>query len=371
MEILGRLAGPVIHDLNNLLTVIQLNTSLLEEDLVDGEERRTMIQEVSKACQSASELTKTMLSITRKRKADKGPMEACRFVAGITGLLEALVSRKATLDVGLPEEEIWLDAEYSGLGQVLMNLVINAVDAAPGKKISLDLSKISQVPGKPPSQEFAIFTVRDSGSGIPSDVLPHIFDPFFTTKEAGKGTGLGLSIVHETVSRHGGWVEVDTRPGNGTTFRIFLPAVAKVSSRPSGEHPPQGKTSVPSGLSVLIVEDDPGIRAVAKAILERDGCRVFESADADEAMAVWTAKQNEISLLFADLVLPGARNGRDLARELLHERSNLRVLYTSGYDRPEGDNSSGIENFIAKPYAPTDLTNEVRRIMAGRAKSTS
>jgi len=252
--------------------------------------------------------------------------------------------------------------------QVLMNLVINARDAMPdgGRlAISLDLANLDAgyVAAHPSARlgRFVQLSVRDTGCGIAPEVLPHIFEPFFTTKEVGKGTGLGLATVFGIVQHHHGWIEIESEPGRGSTFRVFLPPLdGPVESGSTSESvETRGGTE-----TVLLVEDEPAVRAVATRALERRGYRILTAGSAAEALRIWDEHHTGVDLLLTDLIMPGGVSGQKLAAELRARRPGLRVIYTSGYRSDEV--SSGIQfeagrNFLPKPYPLDDLIAIVRQ----------
>ena len=206
-------------------------------------------------------------------------------------------------------------------------------------------------------------SVSDTGSGIAPDVLPRIFEPFFTTKEAGKGTGLGLATVFGIVRQHGGWVTVSSEPGQGTTFRIFLPATAD-SAEQAGERAkpaPRGGTE-----TVLVVEDEPSVRMLVRAILQRRGYTVIEASSGVEALKLWDAHRAQVSLVLTDLVMPDGVNGQELARRLRADMPGLRVVFSSGYSSEIAGRELKLgagENFLQKPFSADTLSEIVRRAL--------
>jgi CheY-like chemotaxis protein len=248
--------------------------------------------------------------------------------------------------------------------------VLNARDAMPsGGPIRIATSVVTldaqasrrHIDARP--GHFVCLTVSDNGCGMTSEILDRIFDPFFTTKDIGKGTGLGLSTAHGIIQQHQGWIEVATEPGAGSTFSVFLPACEKRSDAASAL---KATTQLQSGNgeTVLIVEDEPFVREMARMALEQGGFRVFEAADGPQALELWEKRRGPIELLVTDMVMPNGLTGCQLARELQTRDPQLRIVYTSGYStevlRQEGGVLNG-ENFLPKPYDPLSLLKTVRR----------
>jgi len=354
METVGRMASSVIHDLNNLLTVIQLNAALLEDLGEDPDERARMIGEINRSCEAASELTRHMLAFARGKATQVAPVHLQRLLGDLTGFLQCLLPRKAKMETHLCEEPLWVRGDRSALGQAVMNLVLNALDAAPGEGVRLELVA---------REGLAVISVIDRGCGIRSENLPHIFEPFFTTKPGDKGTGLGLTIVQRVVNEHHGRIEVESEPDQGTTFRLYLPIAAEHSAEvsPAKAEVPTG-TPAPAGFDkwILLVEDDPGIRRIAAQMLTKRDYRVLEAADTAEAKAIWQERSADIGLLFTDVILPGSTSGEDLAAELRTMAPELPVLYSSG--NAGALRTPGVP-FIAKPYPPEALIEKVKSLV--------
>lgn len=352
MEMVGRMASSVIHDLNNLLTVIQLNAALLEDLGEDPDERTRMIGEINRSCEAASELTRHMLAFARGRATQVAPVHLQRLLGDLAGFLQCLLPRKAKMETHFCDEPLWVHGDRSALRQAVMNLVLNALDAAPGEGIRLELAE---------REGSAVIAVIDRGCGIHSKDLPHIFEPFFTTKVGDKGTGLGLTIVQRVVNEHHGRVEVESEPGQGTTFRLYLPIAVE---GPAKAAPAKAGDGVPASPGfdkwILLVEDDPGIRRIAAQMLTKRRYRVIEAGDTAEAKAIWRERSADIGLLFTDVILPGSASGEDLAAELRETVPNLPVLYSSG--NAGALRTPGVP-FIAKPYSPKGLIEKVKSLV--------
>jgi len=360
MEMLGRVATSVIHDLNNMLTVIQLNAALLETGGVGEDEGARLIGEINRACSCAADLTRSVLRFSRKTNEKPSRFELGRVLSDLAPLLVVLTAKKTTLTTNYPSEEIWLEGSIVEFQQVLLNLVTNAVDSGSKEGVSLTVRR------SPPSGQAlrcVEIIVQDQGKGIPPEDLQNIFEAFYTTKEQGRGTGLGLYIVQRIVSEWKGMIDVESVPGEGTKFRLSLPEAAPPERNASKDE--RQSPDVRFQATVLLVEDDPGVLAIGKQILERQGARVFEALNPVEAREIWKAHRDEIGLLFTDIVLPGDVSGEMLAQELLKDKPSLKVLYTSGNESASHIASvRNHEHFLPKPYRPETLIASVARLLA-------
>jgi two-component system cell cycle sensor histidine kinase/response regulator CckA len=358
LEMLGRLTGSLVHDLNNLLTVIRLNAAVIEEGAIEPGEAGSLAGEITRACESATLVTRSVLSFLRNSHDPMTPFETGQALRDCLQILNALISRKTHLTVEIPERAFWVRGNPSSLNQAVMNLLLNAVDAAPKNGLRLTVRPRQDGP-----QEYVEILVADDGCGIDPRHLAQIFDPFFTTKKD-EGTGLGLYIVRTVAHELEGWVEVSSVPGEGTTFRLTLPCCAP----PSGETPAgtgQKPPAISLGQTVLLIEDDPGIRQIGRKILESAGCRVWEAPDVPSARAIWREQQGAITLVMADIILPGTVSGCELAQEFLREKPGLPVIYTSGNEEAVRGNPGLTEaNFLPKPYRPDALKNLIARVCA-------
>jgi signal transduction histidine kinase len=370
MEAVGQLAAGVAHDFNNILTVIQGNASLLQEQLRQDPGSAGSLNDISVAAERAARLVRQLLVFSRKQMLKTEVLNLGPAVGNLEEMLKRLLGDHITFEVkaapGLPP----VQADLSMMEQVILNLSVNARDAMPrGGKLTVsidavavtndDLQKNSEIrPG-----QYVCLSVSDTGCGIAPELLPRIFDPFFTTKEIGKGTGLGLATVYGIVKQHNGWVDVQSAVNEGTTFRIFLPACTE-NSRP--EDPPQTpKTTAKNGTEcVLVVEDEDHIRTLTVAVLRKNGYRVLEAASGKDALDVFQNHNSEIDLLFTDVMMPGNLLGDDLATRLRATRPSLAVLFTSGYT-PEVNKAEFQDNgnFLIKPFTPTQMLTTVRQCL--------
>jgi PAS domain S-box-containing protein len=375
MEAVGQLAGGIAHDFNNVLAVIEMVSSTLRENANLPRMVGEGLLEIANATERAAKLTRQLLMFSRRQVMDMVDLDVSETTQQAMKLLQRLLGEQITveskLDSGLP----LVSADPGMLEQVLMNLAINARDAMPlGGRFEVRVEKVegkqppTTVLGPVSGGKFVCLKVSDTGSGIGPDVLPRIFEPFFTSKKAGEGTGLGLATVSSIVELHRGWIEVESTVGVGTTFRVFLPAVepSRVPRMPASAR----STLEPRGSeTILLLEDDPAVRAATRNALERYGYRALEAESADEALGIWRARSAEIALLLTDLVMPGSMSGRQLAERLVAEAPTLQVVFTSGYS-PEIVNRivhlTPGQTLLQKPYSAKVLTSAVRRSLDAR-----
>jgi len=286
----------------------------------------------------------------------------------MTRMLQRLIGENIVLQTRYAPEGSPVQADPGMIEQVLLNLVVNARDAMPeGGQISIETSRVlidearaSQRPNERPG-DFIRLSVRDTGSGIAPDHLPRIFEPFFTTKEVGKGTGLGLATVFGIVEQHQGWVEVESEIGRGTVFHIFLPRHADTSARLVGQ---QATAKVRGGHeTILLVEDEPALRALSRNVLERYGYLVYEAPSGVAALEVWREQKGVVDLLLTDMVMPEGVSGRELAAQLQAETPQLKIIYMSGYPGDVAGRGLSLNegiNFLQKPFSPIKLAEIVR-----------
>jgi CheY-like chemotaxis protein len=274
-----------------------------------------------------------------------------------------------SLKVRTAKARLRVHADPGMMEQVLMNLAVNARDAMPegGELvIGLDAMELRNPPVSHDPGSFVRLSVSDTGMGIDPEHLPHIFEPFFTTKDVGKGSGLGLATVFGIVEQHGGWLEVDSTPGGGTTFSMFLPALRHGTRNSPKPAPQEGQVALTRGSeTILLVEDDESLRALTRSVLEKAGYRVIEVETATAALALGDALLSEIDLLLTDLMMPGGTTGRELGEVLGQRYPALKVIYTSGYGTELlGNDSEAVRrNFLQKPYRSASLVEMVRRCL--------
>jgi len=372
LEIIGRLAGGVAHDFNNLLTVINGTAELALGDLPAGDPMRIEFQHIQQAGERASHLTRQLLAFSRKQVLAPQAIDLGVHVEHTAKMLQRLIGEDIKLRV---ESQPGLDTVFVDPGQmeqILLNLAVNARDAMPRggtltiatRNAWLDAEFASRHPGITPGPHVAL-EVRDTGIGMTPEVQARIFEPFFTTKEPGKGTGLGLATVYGVVQQSGGSILVETAPGRGTRFTILLPK-AEPGTRTTSPTAAGGRKSKGTE-TILIVDDDDGLRMIMARILRSAGYQVLAARDGKEALAVAQLHTGPLEALLTDVVMPGM-SGPELARVLCAARPALKVLYTSGYTDDamlRQEFSSDSAHFIAKPYTAGVLTAKLREILDG------
>jgi PAS domain S-box-containing protein len=369
LESVGRLAGGVAHDFNNMLSVIVGSAELAERRLQPGDPVLSQIQEIQKAAARARDVTRQLLAFSRKERISPKPVDLNELVERAGSALRLLIGEHIELrfEAGAGLAPILFDA--SQMDQILVNLVVNARDAVLHRgEIVLatttarlepvgGLGHVDAAPG-----DYVVLSVRDNGTGIDAATLPHIFEPFFTTKEVGKGTGLGLAMVYGLVRQHGGFIDVDSAPGRGTTFKLYIPAATRVS--PASAPPPAEAAPGAGQGTILVVEDDVMVRTVTQAMLETLGYTVLVASSPLAALSVCERREVKIDLLITDVVMPDMTGPelRDRTREI---RPELNVLFISGYassalistpDAPE-------VQVLPKPFSLSALAQATRNAM--------
>lgn len=374
MEAVGRLAGGIAHDFNNLLTVITGYSELILTRPHDTSLLSARVAAIQAAGEKAATLTQQLLAFSRRQVRQPRVLNLNAVVTGMGDMLKRLIGEDIDLVSQLDPALTPVEADPSQLEQVLLNLVVNARDAMPqGGRLTLGTANVllddayaqTQIGVKP--GRYVLLAASDTGGGMDSETRLHVFEPFFTTKEPGKGTGLGLSTVYGIVKQGGGHVTVDSAPGRGTTFFVYLPSVDVPIALPAPATEPH---QTPLGReTVLLVEDEDGVRALARSILQLSGCRVIEAAGAVEALAQAAGYDGPIDLLLTDVVMPEI-SGRQLAERLVAERPTLKVLYMSGYTDEAMDQhgvlGSGVA-FIQKPFTMSALSQKLREVVDGGA----
>jgi CheY-like chemotaxis protein len=327
---------------------------------------------LEKQAQRAASLTRQLLAFSRRQVMRSRPFDLNAMLEELLKMLHRLLGEHISLEfkTGRP---IWIEGDVAMIEQVVTNLCLNARDAMTPKGgrllIESSLREVSEAEAKaiPEARSglFACLSVTDTGCGMDENILQHIFEPFFTTKEVSKGTGLGLATVYGIVKQHRGWVEVSSKVGSGSTFRVLIPAKdapEAAEPNPSVEHVPKGRETI------LLVEDEAAVRAMGSLCLKKLGYRVLEAADGPEAISIWNGRGQEIDLLFSDMVMPNGLTGLDLAHRFTQAKPGLKVIITSGYSvelQGMGVTSEAGFVYLPKPYHMRKLADTVRNSLDG------
>ncbi len=368
LEAVGRLAGGIAHDFNNLLTVILGAAELLTEELPKGGFAWHQAVETHAAATRAAALTSQLLAFSRRQLLRPTRVDLGAVVRDMLPMLQRLVGEHIAISVSTADGLPAVRVDQSQFGQVIVNLVANARDAMPSggtlrietRRVHLDAEYAAQHVGVA-AGPYVMLMVSDTGAGMDAATRKRIFEPFFTTKEMGKGTGLGLSTAYGIVKQSGGNIWVYSEPNRGTTFKVYVPEAATITEAVTIARREQ---LVRGEGQVLLVEDEPGVRAIAHQILKRCGYRVTVANDGPDALVQCERAALQFDLVITDVVMPGM-SGSELVSRLRAQRPELRVLYTSGYteDAVIHHGVAAGAHFLAKPFTPTDLARKVRQVL--------
>jgi len=370
MEAVGQLAGGIAHDFNNLLTAIFGSSDLLLEDLSVDDRRRTDVEDIKKAAQRAAGLTHQLLAFSRKQLLAPQVLDLNALITDVEKMLRRLVREDVEFRTVLAPDLGAVRADPGQLEQVIVNLAVNAGDAMPqGGNLTVETANVDLdeayaqahvplVPGR-----YAMLAVSDTGVGMDAQVKSHIFEPFFTTKEKGKGTGLGLATVYGIVKQSDGYIWVYSEPGQGTTFKVYLPRVEAAAEPPAPK--PVAPASLRGSETVLVAEDEEAVRNLIRRVLVAHGYAVLAAGDGQEALRLANTHDGPIHLLLTDVVMPNM-NGRQLAERVVSARRKTKVLYLSGYTDDaivrHGVLEPGIA-FLQKPFTPQGLARKLREVL--------
>lgn len=370
MEAVGQLAGGVAHDFNNILSAIFGYAELSLRKLAENDPVKEYVEEIMKASERAAVLTKSLLTYSRKQVVDLAVIDLREVVKNFEIFLHQLIREDIELKIRCHEEHLDIMADRGQIEQVIMNLVANGRDAMPnGGKLTIETLSVTMdqefvaAHGYGVAGEYAVISVADSGSGMDKETQSHIFEPFYTTKELGRGTGLGLSMAYGIIKKHDGFLNVYSEPGRGTIFRIYLPLVSNVS--PADKTGPAAPTLRGGTETILVCEDDAGLRKLAINILSHFGYRVIEAADGQDAVEKFIAHQESIDLVFIDAIMP-KQNGKEASNQMKLVRPDIKTIFVSGYSRNIFDGDIPFDEktiFIHKPYSPNDLLTRTRELL--------
>jgi PAS domain S-box-containing protein len=371
LEAVGQLSGGIAHDFNNLLTVIIGNLQLIEEDIAGNETIAQPVEAALRAAGNAAELTRKLLAFSRRQALRPRPIDVNERVGGMLEMIRRTLGERITIlahpDPGVPRAL----ADPGQLETALLNLVVNARDAMPhGGRLTIETgtraldADYTERAGDRSATRYVMIAVSDNGAGMPAEVVKRAFDPYFTTKAHGKGSGLGLSMVHGFAKQSLGHVALYSEPGHGTTVRLFLPVADEV--QPGEARSARRPADATGNEAILMVEDNEEVRLVGSRFLADLGYRVYHAGDAEQALAL-LATQQDIKLLFTDIVLPGRFGGKELAAEARRLHPDLALLFTSGYASGAIEGVDRLPGaLLDKPYRRDSLAAAVRAALDRR-----
>jgi len=378
MEAVGRLAAGVAHDFNNILTVILGNTAMQLRNPHLDEKLTSSLQQVERAAERATALTRQLLAYSRKQIIQRRPLALNKVVEQTVAMLQRIIGEHIALDMQLAPDLPPIFADSSSVDQVIMNLALNARDAMPdGDKLTIathqvEIDETAHV-RNPEAQlgSHICLAMKDTGCGMDAATLGRIFEPFFTTKDPGQGTGMGLATVYGVLKQHGGWIEVDSAPSCGTTIRAFFPLCTDgLPEEPTEIQPRSAECAPNESITILVVEDEEMLREFVGDVLGALGYRVLSAPNGRVALEIWAEHQAEVDLLLTDVVMPESISGRELANTLLRKKPDLKVIFTSGYSAELIGTDFEQEKkhaFLPKPYRPERLAQTVASHLQSRS----
>jgi nitrogen-specific signal transduction histidine kinase len=364
MDAVGRLAGGIAHDFNNVLTAIKGHLAFALESMPPTDAAHSDLMEAETAANRASALTKQLLTFSRQQIMQVRTVDIKSLVADFDRMIRRVIGEDIRIETTLPAEALHVRADAGQLQQVLMNLAVNARDAMPkGGRLTIDVrteTRDAPWPGEEEVQSggYVMVSVGDTGAGMTEEVRARIFEPFYTTKESGKGTGLGLAIVYGIVKQFGGHIYVYSEPGRGSTFKIFLPQseAEAVASSDEADVGVEGGTE-----TILVVEDDVAVRALAVRALRGRGYSVLQAGNGIEALAV-LAMSKDVRLILSDAIMPEMR-GQELADIVVRDYPATKFILMSGYTGTDFSALPPGVVFIEKPFTVRSLTRTVREVL--------
>ena len=372
MEAVGRLATGIAHDFNNIITVLLGYSDELIEEAPPGAFRAAAV-EVRRAADRASALTQQLLAFSRRQEAVAHTVDLNQVIAHMEDLIRRLIGPEISLQFKLQSDLATISADAQQIGQVLMNLVVNARDAMPQggtmtietANLELGAEHVDVIPGP-----HVALMVSDSGLGMTPEVRGRLFEPFFTTKEKGQGTGLGLSMVQAIVRQSAGHINIESQPGQGTTFKVYFPRQADRSAAPMPPLSAPARTLVRGAGTVLLAEDDNSVRRLVSTELTRRGFTVIEAEDGASALETFKKEKDRVDVLVTDVVMP-RMNGADLARAADRIRPGLKILFISGHPERAGQglDPTGVTNLLMKPFTADTLAGRIKELITGRKEA--
>jgi len=373
MEAVGQLATGIAHDFNNLITVLIGYSDDLIESVSQGTDAHHCAVSIRRAAERASALTQQLLAFSRRQASGINAVDLNRIIRHLDDILRRLIGPEIALQMALAGDLSAIGADESQIGQVVLNLAVNARDAMPKggtltiatANVELGAEHLDVIPGP-----HVMLSVADTGLGMTPDVRDRLFEPFFTTKESGQGTGLGLSMVHGIVRQCGGHIVVDSTPGQGTKFLVYFPRLAHAPQVPIAPLAPRGATTVKGEGVVLLVEDDASVRRLVVTELTRRGFTIVEAEDGRAALEMFRRDLEHFDVIVTDIVMP-RMNGADLAREIAKLRPEQKMLFISGHPERAGAglDPTGVTNLLMKPFTADTLAARIKELMAGRKEA--
>lgn len=379
MESIGQLAAGVAHDINNILTIIQghagllLNAAPLDPDSVKS------LKQISAASERAAGFIRHLLMFSRKQVYRTKILDLNAVLHNLEYMLPRMLGEHIALEVRCGPDLPRIAADIAMVEQIVMNLVVNARDAMPkGGKLLIETSAVEidslyvKLHPEAHAGRFTCLSVTDTGCGMERSVLQRIFEPFFTTKEVGKGTGLGLATVYGIVKQHHGWIEVQSKVGLGTTFKVFFPVAGETSHLPTGSTP-ESETVKGGRETILLVEDEKDLLELLREVLQQYQYRILTASSGTEALLIWDEHNGQIDLLLTDMIMPGGMTGDELAVELKRRKPDLKTIYASGYTSAFVGRDFGRDDiaFLAKPYQPHQVAQLIRDTLDASARGQS
>jgi len=366
LEAIGRLAGGVAHDFNNILSIIMGHDELLLATVGGDERVRNGLEQIRRAADRAASLTQQLLAFSRKQVLQPKVLDLNEAVADIQKMLSRVIGEDIELVATLHPSLVAVKADPGQVEQVLMNLAVNARDAMPqGGQLAMETSNVDLDDEQSrtldvPCGQYVMLKVSDTGHGMDTPTLSHVFEPFFTTKPMGKGTGLGLATVYGIIKQSGGGIQVESEPGQGTVFRIFLPAVDEDAR---SQQSPGASQSVAGGSeTILVAEDEPDLRELTRIFLESYGYKVLSASSAEKAIQTAEISAEPIHLLLTDVIMPGM-SGRQLAEKIMSKRPQTKIVYMTGYTDDMVVQHKVLEpgvQLLQKPFTKAELAAKVR-----------
>ncbi len=363
MDAIGCLAGGIAHDFNNMLQAIMGYGSLIAEEIDERSEARENLALVLKAADQASSLVRQLMTFSHKKDFHKQPSDLVRRVKDIAKMLNRLLGDHIKVVTDYKVTEVWSLIDTNQIEQAIINICLNAKDAmAGGGTLQLSVDKIDLDSHDTP---YALISVKDTGPGIPDEVIEHIFEPFYTTKSLGKGTGLGLATAYAIINQHQGFLEVESQLNEGSEFQIFLPVAKKrEAARPEVYFT---DTQSRNGETILLAEDQEMVRNFATHILSKAGYQVIEAEDGQKAVEVFQSNCDKIDILVFDVMMPHL-NGREAYEKIKETRPDIPVLFCSGYGDEVLKSEYMVEiegTLLAKPYKSSQLLKEIKILLSG------